>query len=555
MSDITIKKLAKDLNILITQLIPLLREVGADVSKENDTITGNQQLQLMKKLNEINGEKVITVTNSNQSKITLDTILGAKSLQKLNDLLTLVMAKQQIQGIIKESNLDLVVDSIIKLASEAIPEKKLLAAAMLGRLAAVARGRNNQVLDRVKEIIKEEPLSLDVLTDELISENKKDIDLGKTKYYAAQSLRCIDTSWLNEYCIREALNIDTAENARRELLDISLKNHDTFSGWLISISNHSNSVRSIENLETQMVRLRRIVAAMLEVFKEWQGELGDEPGETLAKCFSDLTSSKIMDVNPEQLFDTLDSVLTMLDRLIGLRFSYALYAQTFKAMEVGKTKLGVGLWSRFLENSEMIDKIRIDLLESALVIARQNRTDSELMAMLLTCYSSKYQLSTAVKRHFSQAQDIDPDVYEWWQSASKISADRREVKQAIGNTEDEQIGALLIEVEYAKETMEKLDRAVAPMLEISDPVLAETVKRAASKYLDMAQFTRRLARMRKLTKSGLLGKRMEYNPREHEMRGGHKAGVRNIKVIQDGIRKDFNGKVKTLVKPLVEPDE
>ena len=114
---------------------------------------------------------------------------------------------------------------------------------------------------------------------------------------------------------------------------------------------------------------------------------------------------------------------------------------------------------------------------------------------------------------------------------------------------------LLIEVEYAKETMEKLNRAVAPMLEISDPVLAETVKRAASNYQEMAQITSRLARMRKLTKSGLLGKKLEYNPREHEMRGGHQAGIRQVKVIRDGIRKEFNDKIKTLVKPLVEPEE
>ena len=177
------------------------------------------------------------------------------------------------------------------------------------------------------------------------------------------------------------------------------------------------------------------------------------------------------------------------------------------------------------------------------------------MGALLTCYASKAQISAAVKRHFSQALDLDPDVYKWWQSASKNAGDRRDAEHKVGNNEDENIGLLLIEVEYAKETMEKLNRAVAPMLEISDPVLAETVKRAASNYQEMAQITSRLARMRKLTKSGLLGKKLEYNPREHEMRGGHQAGIRQVKVIRDGIRKEFNDKIKTLVKPLVEPEE
>jgi len=61
--------------------------------------------------------------------------------------------------------------------------------------------------------------------------------------------------------------------------------------------------------------------------------------------------------------------------------------------------------------------------------------------------------------------------------------------------------------------------------------------------------------MRKLTKTDLKGERMEYNPMEHEMLGGHKPGVRRVKVVRDGIKKEFAGKIKTLVKPWVEPEE
>jgi hypothetical protein len=382
------------------------------------------------------------------------------------------------------------------------------------------------------------------------------MDLSKTKQYAAQSLRFIDATWLNEYCIREAINIDAAENARRELLEIALNRYGNFSDWLISISNNTAAVlRAIDNPDARLKRVRRILSAMLEVVKSWQGELGIEPGAALAKCFTSLASGKLVDVDQETLYDVVDSGLAMLVRLIELRFSYALYGQTYSVIEKSKALFGVGMWGGFLDKSSMITRVRTDLLESALVLARQNRTDSSLMGALLTCYSSTAQISAAVKRHFSLALDLEPDVYKWWQSASKNTGDRRDAEHKVGNNEDEHIGLLLIEVEYAKETMEKLNRAVAPMLEISDPVLAETVKRAALNYQDMAQITRRLARMRKLTKSGLLGQRLEYNPREHEMQGGHQAGIRHVKVIRDGIRKEFNDKTKTLVKPLVKPEE
>lgn len=488
-------------------------------------------------------------------EISLDRIKKAETLHELNDFLTQVMAKQQIQALIKDANLDVVVDSIIQLASDADGEKKLLVAAMLGRLAAVARGREMQVFNRVRDVITEEPPSLDALSDQLIGGDDKDQDVGKSKQYAAQSLRNVDADWLNGYCVREAINIDTAELARRELLETVLNGKGNLSDWLASISQSANVLQSIDNTDSRLKRIRRLFLAMLEVIKPWQGELGDEPGTALSNCFKSFTDRKLAEGDQDDMADVLDTALAILARLIEIRFSNALYAQTYAVMEQGKSLLGAGMWARFLDKSNMIGRIRTDLLEAALVVARQGRTDSSLMSVLLTCYPSRPQLSAAVKRHFAHAQDLDPDKYDWWQSASKTGDERREVEHKVGNTEDEQIGALLIEVEYAKETMEKLSRAVAPMLEISDPVLAETVKRAASTYQDMAQIARRLARMRKLTKSGLLGALTEYNPREHEMRGGHKPGIRRIKVIRDGIIKEFNGKKKTLVKPLVEPEE
>jgi len=136
-----------------------------------------------------------------------------------------------------------------------------------------------------------------------------------------------------------------------------------------------------------------------------------------------------------------------------------------------------------------------------------------------------------------------------------VERSQRPAEHKFGNNEDQQIGSLLIEVESNKEPMEKLSRAVVPILEISDPVLASTVKSAAAGYAEIAQTARRLARMRKLSKTDLKGERMEYNPLEHEMLGGHQPGVRLVRIVRDGIRKEFGGKVKTLVKPWVQAVE
>ncbi len=61
--------------------------------------------------------------------------------------------------------------------------------------------------------------------------------------------------------------------------------------------------------------------------------------------------------------------------------------------------------------------------------------------------------------------------------------------------------------------------------------------------------------MRKLGRMDLKNSILEYNPLQHEMVGGHKLGIRKVKVVRDGIQKDFGGKIKVLVKPRVVPSE
>jgi hypothetical protein len=91
------------------------------------------------------------------------------------------------------------------------------------------------------------------------------------------------------------------------------------------------------------------------------------------------------------------------------------------------------------------------------------------------------------------------------------------------------------------------------MLEISDPVTASNVISAAAGYAEIAQTALLLARMRKLKKTELKGMVVEFNPLQHELLSDTSQGVREVRVVRDGVQKDFGGSIKTLVKPRVEP--
>ncbi len=535
MDGISAKKLARDLGMRAEYLIRQLNEIGIEIEVEDALVTGVQQLALLQHLRTRESEA------SGKREFSMEDVRGTLNLRSLNQLLTQAMAERKIQTLIKDDNLDMLIASVLKLSFN--EDEQLLAAAMLGRLAAVARGREASVYAKADEVLTREPGSMESLDD------------GDAKQYAAQMIAHVNATWVPAYAYREALSIDTADNARKELLTVALGKQDNIASWLASIKKHASALNGINNEDTRLKRVRRICSSMRDVTERWRGDVGIDAGVELAGCMKALLTGRLSDLDQVVLYETLDYLLAILGRIIELRFSTALHAFTYSMLEQAKRELGPGSWVRMIDQSQVIPQIRIALLESALVLARQNRSDKKIIAVLLACYISKTQVSAAIKRHFKEARDLDPDVADWWRNAGDVSDMQRLVEQKIGNNEDSQIGALLIEVESNHDAMDKVGRAVVPLLEISEPVLASTVKKAVDGYQGIAQTARRLARMRKLTKTDLKGERLEYNPLEHEMLGGHIPGVRRVKVVRDGIKKEFAGKIKTLVKPWVEPDE
>jgi len=479
---------------------------------------------------------------NSQPDVTLERIIEAGDLQSLNELLTRAMKQQQHQALIRQEQLGMVVDAVVVLAGRESAEDELFAAAVLGRLAAVARGREMEVYSRAGDIFSVEPPSIEKLAD------------GDEKEYAARVLAHVDDSWLAAYCAREALAIDTANNARKELLRIVLEKSDSLADGIRRLTDAQAIVRDIEQSDTRIKRVRRIFEGLAEVVRIYEGDVGQEPGSALAALVESFIRGSAGS-DADALHASLDASLAILVRVIELRFSYALHAETYQLLQDGKKLLSQGPWTRFLEASLVLPKIQMNLLETSIVLARQNRTDREILRAMEASWPSTAFITSAIKRHFKGAVDIDPEVADYWLKVGRVSQSERAAEHKLGNTEDQQIGELLIQLDANRDSMNKLNRAVVPVLETFDPIQAATVRRAANGYEGIAQVAERLARMRRLSKTDLLGSSVEYNPIEHEMEGGHRSGVRRVKVVRDGILKAFGGKTKTLVKPRVEPEE
>ncbi|MFH4511038.1 hypothetical protein WKI32_08635 [Vibrio alginolyticus] len=473
----------------------------------------------------------------------LKNIESADSLVQVNTILTQCMANKSIQSVIKDDNLNRIIEVIVDLGTEddnPLSIERLRAAASLGRLGAVARTRNNELFSELTKLFIDEPCDFEQLTD------------GDEKHYAAQALSHMQADWVAEYCFRQSVLADTAENARRSLIQLATQRCGSLSdAWKLGAETFQY-LSIIENHEARMKRARRITRAWSETVKDWNGDIGPDAGAELSTWLNAILIHSTPSVEPEVLIDVVDDALAMQIRMIELRFSNALISNSYQVLEVARNNLSGKAWSELNRDSTNLPRVKTNLKESALVLARQNRTDNNILKLLTKAYYSKLQATSALKRHFTNIEELDPDVKEWWLSGGKVNKSKREAVHEVGNSEDQQIGSLLIQVETSQHVMEKLERAVVPFLEISDPPLASTVKKAALGFIDMSRIARQLARMRKLTHTDNIGQIIEYNPRQHEMLGGHLYGVRIVRVVRDGIQKEFGGKIKTLVKPWVE---
>jgi len=165
-------------------------------------------------------------------------------------------------------------------------------------------------------------------------------------------------------------------------------------------------------------RVRKIFAQLQSVVSVHQGELGKHSGEALAGLAKAFLGFRLHEADETVLHDVLDSLFSILTRMIELRFSVAMEAETYAVIDVAKRLVGALEWGRFLSKSSMIQKVRLALLESALVLARQNKTDSKILSVMLAAYTSKPQISAAVKRHFVHATGFGSGrkrvVVKWW---------------------------------------------------------------------------------------------------------------------------------------------
>ena len=484
----------------------------------------------------------------------LEYVESVQALELVNELLTALMNHKQHHAFLKDDNLIRVRDAVMALSDRLGGDKeynRLFAAVVLGRISTVAASRKDMVFEKIEELLNKRPPDL---------EEKLPTEQDRIKEFAALSIVRCENDWVTDYSWDQVALLNTQDKvARSILLDDLLTRSGSLASFWRDASKGLHQLGQMEKDDARYNRIRQITQVMLDAVRAWDGDVGSDAGVALADWARSLkTLGGSRGVDDKVIRQIVDNLVAMLLRIVELRFSSALLAPTYSVLNQLSELAGKELWRDMLNHSKRIEKVQFCLEETALVLARQNRTDKDILKVIKSVFTNDVRLKASLQEHFADAHDLDPQTREWWQEvgAVEFSCDGdSEPEHEIDITVDRQLGEALLYVSEGQVVMDEVKRAVIPFLEKSDSPPTSVIKRCIGNNAGISRAIRQLAAQRKLQVMELKGMSIEYDSSRHDMLGGHQQGVRKVRVERDGVQKEFAGQTKVLVKPRVTPDE
>ncbi|MGM0855875.1 MAG: hypothetical protein ACQEW0_02200 [Pseudomonadota bacterium] len=471
-------------------------------------------------------------------------IESAETLQDLDDVLTAALAKRQLQTLIQGDNLNRLIQRAHLLCNTQDSEARIRLAALLGRLSAVARSRTEHVFAGFEELMQAPPASLETLKD------------GDEKAYAATALWYLHPApdWLVRFAIAEAFALDSAENARKVLLEIIRDQTSDYTAVLNLLTVGFDNL-AIESSDARLRRLKRILDAWKDASQDHFWPLDSNPGEALSAVVR-AALRYVKNAKEESLATEVgDRLLELLLRVVQLRFSYALEADTYAALKMMKAQFGTRLWTYLRTHSQVRPRLLSCMREACLVLARQEQTDMALLEAMKVMYATRTSMTSDIKRHFAGHHGLDSDISGWWISGGTQKASRSGNHKELPADADMIIGQLLLESENARLPLENVRINLLPLIEefVQDPVVSASLRKGTNGFIEMTTLLRQLCRLRRIELSGLQGDVINYSRTRHEMEDGHHAGVTEVRVVRDQVIQTLGSRERVIVKALVTP--
>ncbi|WP_417768818.1 hypothetical protein [Stappia sp.] len=466
--------------------------------------------------------------NNSASKVSIEDFPSP-----IAELRSLIRERKITKDLFERIEFKKLLEKISECAASDDPSTVWISISTLGRMASISKPA-----ERIATPLIAQRLS-NTLPDAIR------LDDGEDRYYLAKGLETTENKKIVDLAFKEIAEEDVAETARRVWVTIALKNSATLTEFLKRINKEiSLTIPSLnDNPDAICRRIRRINSSVEDVLATAETKPGEDIGIQLRSLYlSHLPNSGPIDRDLRD--DTSEDFLSSLKRIARLNFVARTDPVVYRIVD------GIRRWWRpasppksFEIKAEQITRLGV---ESLLSFAKQGVMNKPLREALTTA-SNKQTVERAAREFASQSLGIEPDIAYWFINGTEPRETRSiRAVDAISETKlDEYIAHLLISLESSELQGIELEQALKDVVDIM-PAEGETLSRASKRFSQVAQWSRAIARMRRIELSPLQNETVSYDPSVHAGDDDLKIGI-SARVLTSGAIRKIQGDIQVVL--------
>ena len=420
--------------------------------------------------------------------------------------------------------------------------QRLLAVATLERVAAVVKSLRPDVNELLDRFITRPLPSLHELAD---------VD---DRFYAARSWRAVRGEWYREHLAQAAVCEESGENVRRECLEglVELAADISVVIGLLRAAFLTVAFDTKKPGDSRGRRLKRILGLVETVLSASDTPAGQNPGRELSQLVERSFPRTGLPETDKVRIDVAEQVAALIHQIVRAGFSHATDAKTYEALAVVSEWFDSDQWRDLCESSGAISRVRKDVTESLLLLARQPAPDERVRQALVTACGSAAVAQEICRRVATQVQGIPPDVRDWLAGAR-----RRRRSVAASESRERSINEVLAELLLEMRSLSRASSVVqTDVLPDVKTVLPQSVS-ALSRLTGMADAVVNKMDLavawRSLRTCGEVGSEVDFSPVEHRFVSGG-MHTRRVRIVRPGVEQvSEDGVPHVVLKAFVEP--
>lgn len=474
----------------------------------------------------------------------LSEFVGAADVASQRGVIVDLVKSKRIHDVASDDTFREGLDRVAAAVRTGAPGDRLTAIATLERSAAVSKPLRPVVDELLRRAVVEPLENLHALKD------------ADDRLYAARSWRAVGNGeWYLDLLATAAVREEMGEAIRKECVE-----------GVVELSTDVTS--ALDRLRAALVemkfptkkpgdslgrRLKRLLHVVADTLAKSHRPVGQQVGRALA-----LFVERPVRVHgrPESVAvrnGIVERVAALVHEIVRSGFSLAAEHRTYEALAVAQEWFKPHEWRDFCASSVWMERVKDDVREALLLLARLEQTDDDLRRALETVCGSSGAADAVCRKLATESPDISQDMRDWLvkaprriQSANAVESQTRSI--------DAVLAEVLLDMEGLSRTSEVVKADVLPEVSTILPRSEGPVRRLTGRADAMVNtlklaMDRRSLRVRKQE----VGQEMEFSPREHRLDAG-KRPARRVRLIRPAVeRQSEDGVPHVVLKAVVEP--